>query len=679
MKTRPSFILLALAFASFAEADQFEDVRDQIRAALLDEGVPSLGVAVARDGKVIWDEGFGWADRENRISATEHTMYSLASISKPITATGLMVLVERGEVELDRRANAYLDQKLVARIGNTREATVRRLANHTSGLPLHYQFFYADEPYTPPPFEESIRRYGVLMRPPGERYQYANFGYGVLDHIIATKSDMSFAEFMKREVFLPLGMTHASVGVAPGLEAHAAIRYANDQTPLPFYDFDHPGASAVFASAHDLVRFGMFHLKQAAPDQKAILKPETIDEMHKPTAEVGDGRKYGVGWFIHPDEYGYHTVSHTGGMGGVRTRLCLVPSEGIAVAVLCNTSSSLPLRMTREILATLLPKYGEQLRKTPEHKPNGAGRAFAPPELVGYWKGKAETYQGDLGVEMWVKPDGDVHVRLGDELLTVLNGSRLSNGRLTGVFAGSIGTDDADRRPHQLRLDANLRDETMNGSLTSLSLPSRKPGNALSYWVELNRVDPSPKATSLFNDRDLSGWRVIDKYDFARHGDVRVEDEMIILEAGTPATGITTSRPFPRIDYEVSLETKRIEGGDFFCGMTFPVNEDYLSLILGGWGGGVTGISNLDDLPAVENETTGYQEFEDGRWYKVRLRVTKDKVEAWVDDEQIVDVELADRKLSIWWEQEPVRPFGLASWYTKAAVRKIKLKPLPIR
>jgi CubicO group peptidase (beta-lactamase class C family) len=101
---------------------------------------------------VLWEEGFGWADRANRIPATPHTLYSLASISKPITSTGLMILQERGLLDLDRPIDDYLgDAKLTARVGSAADATVRRVANHTAGLPLHYQFFYADQPHRPPP------------------------------------------------------------------------------------------------------------------------------------------------------------------------------------------------------------------------------------------------------------------------------------------------------------------------------------------------------------------------------------------------------------------------------------------------------------------------------------------------------------------------------------------------
>src|SRR3954451_24477279 len=95
----------------------FSTVRDLIRARLVEQVVPSLAVAVAQDGEIVWEEGFGWADRENRVPATEHTMYSLASISKPITATGLMVLKEQGKIELDQPINDYLGEaKLNARV-----------------------------------------------------------------------------------------------------------------------------------------------------------------------------------------------------------------------------------------------------------------------------------------------------------------------------------------------------------------------------------------------------------------------------------------------------------------------------------------------------------------------------------------------------------------------------------
>lgn len=671
----------AVVKADETEADKFAPLREKIQQALVDQQVPSLAVAVARDGKILWEQGFGWADRENRVLASEHTMYSLASISKPITATGLMLLVQRGELQLDDPVNQHLGNTgLTARVGKVSEATIRRLANHSSGLPLHYQFFYEDESFERPEFDESLRRYGVLMSAPGERFQYANFGYGVLDDLIRSKSGTSYAEFMRRNVFLPLGLTHTSVDVPAELQHVAAVRYGPNQTPLPFYTFDHPGASAVFSSAHDLVRFGMFHLHQRGPGQQEILDRHQIDEMQEPTVKLADGRQYGVGWFIDEDEHGYKTVSHTGGMGGVRTRLTLVPGENLVVVALCNASTSLPLEMTREILGAMLPQYDKQRHlASGRHEPNPQpSKPHCPPGLVGYWKGRVSTYSGQQQIEMWAKPDGDVQIKMGGQLKTLLSQSRLNSDVLTGQFAGDVGTDDANRRPYHLHLRLKLREETMNGSVTAISLPGSRSGNALSYWLELQRIDQDPTVRSLFDGHSLAGWRVLNKYDFERHGKVTVKDGAVILDQGSPATGIAISGKPPRIDYELNWEAKRIQGSDFFCGLTFPVNKNYLSLIVGGWGGGVTGISNLDGMSAVENDTTDYREFEQDRWYRLRLRVTRETVAAWVDDEQIVDVTLKGRKLSIWWEQEPVRPLGFAAWYTKAAVRNLTLKRLDL-
>jgi CubicO group peptidase (beta-lactamase class C family) len=214
--------LLLLALPSLA-ADQFDGIRTFIRQRLTETSTPSVAVAVARDGRILREEGFGWADREKLTPATADTMYSLASISKPITATGLMILVQGAKVALDRPVNDYLgNARLRARVGNAADATVR-VANHTSGLPLHYQFSYADEPYRRPSMDETILRYGQLVRPPGEQYEYSNLGFGILDYVIARVSGRAYEDYMRQDVFVPLGLNHTSVGIGPGLEQFAAV------------------------------------------------------------------------------------------------------------------------------------------------------------------------------------------------------------------------------------------------------------------------------------------------------------------------------------------------------------------------------------------------------------------------------------------------------------------------
>lgn len=494
LRKRPSAFLLSIAImmalplrgsgGNFND-DPFDGVRAFIQREMVERQIPSVAVAVARDGKIIWEEGFGWADRENRIKATPHTMYSLASISKPITATGLMILKERGKLDLDRPINEYLGQARVnVRLGNPAEATVRRVANHSSGLPLHYQFFYEDEGYRAPARDETIRRYANTVTAPGEKYQYSNLGYGLLDYLIERLSGRNYADFMRLEVFQPLGLTHMSVDIPPGMEKQQAVRYGTDGLPIPFYAFDHPGGSAVYASAHDLVRFGMFHLKTHLPDQKAILSDQSIDEMQKSTMETGNGGGYGIGWATNHYPGNTLCISHTGGMGGVATSLRLFPAQKIAIAVLTNSSSSMPHQTADEIVGALIPSA----KPKPTTAAPPAETDFKPaPELIGAWNGSVKTYKETLPLTLTIQADGDVHVRVGAQLRTLLNRAAFQNGYLTGQFNSDIGTEDANRTKYLLSVSLKLRGDELNGAITAMSLPGKRVGNALTHWAELKR------------------------------------------------------------------------------------------------------------------------------------------------------------------------------------------------
>jgi CubicO group peptidase (beta-lactamase class C family) len=502
-RLRFTFVLPGLAIAlavsgawtdRAALADEFDPVRQRIIPALRGTNLPSIAVAVARDGKIVWEQGFGWADRENRVAASEHTLYSVASVSKPLTATGLMVLVERGLVDLDKPVNEYLGEaKLRARVGNADDATVRRVANHTSGLPLHYQFFYADEAYRPPTREETIRRYGNLVTAPGERYQYSNLGYGILDYVIERASGKNYADFMREEVFLPLGMTHTSIDVAPGLEPHQAIRYTPGGKRIPFYEFDHPGASAAYASAHDLARFAMFHLKEHVAEQRPILRDASIDAMHAATATTDRNTGYGVGWATQANRRGYQCVQHTGSMPGVSTICRFVPSQRLAVVVLSNSRSGLPSRLAEMITNLLLPGEGTDEAPSGGDPDASAGGPFVPSaELAGTWKGRLVTHQSETPLTLAIKESGDIHVRLGSQPWTLLNDAGFEDGFLRGVFGGDVDYDDHRGRKYQLHLELKLRDGVLNGPVMAITLPDQWGSSAVAHWVELKRPAGEP-------------------------------------------------------------------------------------------------------------------------------------------------------------------------------------------
>ncbi len=179
---------------------------------------------------------------------------------------------------------------------------------------------------------------------------------------------------------------------------------------------------------------------------------------------------------------------------------------------------------------------------------------------------------------------------------------------------------------------------------------------------------------SLFDGKTLTNWK---SANFGGEGEVKVENGKIILGMGATLTGITwVGGEIPRMDYEISLEAMKVSGNDFFCGLTFPVGKSPCSLIVGGWGGSVVGLSSIDGMDASENETTTAGDFAQGRWYRIRLRVTSQKIEAWIDDKKYVDVETKGHEISIRPEVSLSQPLGIAAWITEAALRDIKIRKL---
>lgn len=210
---------------------------------------------------------------------------------------------------------------------------------------------------------------------------------------------------------------------------------------------------------------------------------------------------------------------------------------------------------------------------------------------------------------------------------------------------------------------------------------SAPPTAATSAPQAQQKVQPTPATVEsdqqgwqrLFDGKTLNGWGVTD---FAGRGEVKVENGSIILGEGV-MTGITWTNHLPAsMNYEIALDAMRVEGSDFFCGLTFPVGKDPCSLIVGGWGGGVVGLSSLDGEDAANNETTKVAEFEKGRWYAIKLSVQPSRIQGWIDGEKYVDVDTTDRKISIRIEVELSRPLGIASWNTKAALKNLRMRKL---
>ena len=163
---------------------------------------------------------------------------------------------------------------------------------------------------------------------------------------------------------------------------------------------------------------------------------------------------------------------------------------------------------------------------------------------------------------------------------------------------------------------------------------------------------------------------------FGGDGPVLIKDKLITLGLGDPLTGIRWEADLPKDNYEVELEARRREGFDFFCALTFPVGKKHVSFILGGWGGGVVGISSVDGFDASENETTSFRNFETDRWYKVRARVDANQIQCWIDDKPAAEQIRKGHEFDIRYEMDQCVPLGVAAFQCKSEVRNIRIRKL---
>ncbi len=162
--------------------------------------------------------------------------------------------------------------------------------------------------------------------------------------------------------------------------------------------------------------------------------------------------------------------------------------------------------------------------------------------------------------------------------------------------------------------------------------------------------------TDLFDGKSLTNWKPAN---YAGAGEPSVEDGLL-----------------PKTNFELEVVAKRVDGVDFFCGITFPVNDTHASFIPGGWGGAVVGISNIDDEDAAHNETTVYEKFEKGKLYTLKIRVEPENITCWIDGKEVVDVSIKDKKVNIRGDIDQSTPLGLANWQTSSAVKSVRIRTL---
>jgi CubicO group peptidase (beta-lactamase class C family) len=463
-----------------------DNVREHLDRLTTTDSVPSIAVAVARDGAIVWENAFGWADREHHVRATPRTAYAVASVTKTFTATELLILRGEHRLDLERPANAYLaglpdSVRVTSPAWNAEQVTVHRLATHTAGLPTHYLFCFTGTPNCEVSTPQAIARYAIAIRLPGERFDYSNLGYGVLGAIIERVTGRPLRAVMRDDVFAPLGLDDTFIGPA-GSRPGVAASYAGNGTRVDGYHSTTPAASDGYASVHDLARFGLFHLHGG----RHVLPDSVIDWMQNVTVPFDGRYRYGFGWWVEPDHFGDRDVYAAGGTTESSAMLLLVPKEHLVVAIATNTGFSLS-GIADDIVAAYVPTFAARRARGPD-TPAVIQAKRPVSSLVGTWVGHIATYRGRVPLEVRIDSLGDARVTVGHAAPTsIANVSFTSDGRVEGTFAGALPVDEYHGRQYHLETELAVHGMRLTGYVTAVLEPNALEGIGLSYWVDLAR------------------------------------------------------------------------------------------------------------------------------------------------------------------------------------------------
>jgi len=483
-------IVLALAVSERAQSDgqstegrspiphhatvsdrRFAAVRGRILAQMEAEKTPSLAVAVAQHGRLLWMEAFGWADRDRGVPATPETVYALGSLSKSLTATGLMVLVQRGEISLDAPVNRYIAGLLDLGDTPAEEVSVRRVATMVAGIAHGWQEIPAKEGGCS--IEEFLARNVKVVFPPGTVYEYSNNAYAVLEAVIERASGAGYAEFMRKSVFEPLGMKNTFASFAAASRRQPATMYYSELTPSDRYAFLPSAAAGGYSTVGDLIRYGMFHLKTPLPGQQRILSDRALDDMHLAVPRDVPGAMMALGWGSIDLGDGWHWLVSNGAVSGACSMLTLVPEEELAVAVVANVSSeTLADETAIAITDSALPGFAAKVAACmADYQKRTALTPYKPvPVLLGSWEGRVASSVGETPIRLVFQDDGDIHVRLGDQLETLLSEVVAGSGELQGRFAGSLPNVRGYAHSHAIRMRLMTTPNRLYGSVTSTFL-----------------------------------------------------------------------------------------------------------------------------------------------------------------------------------------------------------------
>lgn len=459
----------------------FGPVRKKILEEIARGAATGVAVAVAHHEKIVWEEGFGWANREAAIQVTSRTPFNLASLTKPFTTTTLMTLVAEGKLPLDDPANNHLaNSKIIGANGNADAATVRHLGAHVSGLPTMFAMYSRSEANLALDPDALLTKYGSLAYPPGACFEYSNVGFAALSAIASNLTGMEFGNLMTQRVLTPLGLDNSFFATGIARFPTGAVRYDSSGNPIPDYTTATPASGELYASAHDLARFAMLNMKSR--DRARLLGDRWIEELHKPVFVGPSGIATTFGWFTQHLKSGEQVIFKGGGQPGVATALYMIPSENLACLVLTNRTDGRELcfSVSNEILSTYLPEWSlptESIGPSPT-------RFVITPELGGHWQGALTNDGVKMQVRLNIESSDSATLQLGQKPTEEITGMRLDGVGFTGASTGVIESPDAIRTGAK---SLSLKLIPHEGMLVGRVLATDSKTVMLPYVLRLNR------------------------------------------------------------------------------------------------------------------------------------------------------------------------------------------------
>ena len=324
--------------------------------------VPGAAIALVRDGRTAWAGGYGQAAPARGMPVGADTVFQVGSVSKPVTAWGVLRLVEKGLLDLDAPVESYLTRwHLPASQYGTDGVTIRRLLTHSAGLNLHgYKDTLPTEPL--PSLEESLDGKGkaeavTIATKPGSRYKYSGGGFTIIQLVIEEVTGEPFATYMRREVLDPLGMTSSNFGPRADLRPATAVGHDADGHAHPHYLFAELAAAGLYTTAPDLARFAAAAMPgpQGQAPGRGVLSADTVAEMLTPVAVpiesvAADVTRaplqvtVGLGYAIDNEAFATTMVWHDGDNTGWGAVFATLPERGEGIVILANASPASTFR-----------------------------------------------------------------------------------------------------------------------------------------------------------------------------------------------------------------------------------------------------------------------------------------------------------------------------------------------